>query len=135
VVQASKGINAKYDIHNDDVHHFNKIGFQIGIISSIKVVTGVEIRAQPELVRQAIASRLQLPRESSLLRTRPRPSSYTKDASTSLPGTRRQINCAIRESQSLRTAELTTCVVFSSCSILMRMQGCARFAIFLLLVL
>ena len=32
---------AKYGVHNDDIHNFDKTGFQIGVIRSIKVVTGL----------------------------------------------------------------------------------------------
>jgi hypothetical protein len=42
---------AKYGVHNDDVHNFDETSFQMGVISSIKVVTGVERRARPELVQ------------------------------------------------------------------------------------
>ena len=35
---------AKYSVHNYDVHNFNKTSFQIGVISLIKVITGVERR-------------------------------------------------------------------------------------------
>jgi hypothetical protein len=42
---------AEYSVHNDDVHNFNKTGFQMGVIGSIKVVTGAERRARPELVQ------------------------------------------------------------------------------------
>jgi hypothetical protein len=42
---------AKYGIHNDDVHNFDETGFQMGIIGSMKVVTGAERRAWPELVQ------------------------------------------------------------------------------------
>jgi predicted phage tail protein len=42
---------AKYSVHNNDVHNFNETSFQIGIISSIKVITGAERRARLELVQ------------------------------------------------------------------------------------
>jgi hypothetical protein len=42
---------AKYGIHNDDVHNFDETGFQMGIIGSMKVVTGAERCARPELVQ------------------------------------------------------------------------------------
>ena len=32
----------KYGVHDKDVHNFNETGFQMGVISSIKVVTGSE---------------------------------------------------------------------------------------------
>jgi hypothetical protein len=41
---------AKYSVHDNDVHNFNKTSFQMGVISSIKVVTGAERRARPELI-------------------------------------------------------------------------------------
>jgi hypothetical protein len=41
---------AKYSVYNDDVHNFNEIGFQIGVISLIKVVIDIERRARLELV-------------------------------------------------------------------------------------
>ena len=41
---------AKYSVHNDDVHNFDETGFQIGVIGSMKVVTGSERRTQPDLV-------------------------------------------------------------------------------------
>jgi hypothetical protein len=40
---------AKYGVYNDDVHNFDETGFQIGVIGSIKVVTGAERRTWPEL--------------------------------------------------------------------------------------
>jgi hypothetical protein len=40
---------AKYSVHNDDVHNFDETGFEMGVIGSIKVVTGAERRTQPEL--------------------------------------------------------------------------------------
>jgi hypothetical protein len=42
---------AKYGIHDDDMHNFDETGFQMGIIGSMKVVTGAERRARPELVQ------------------------------------------------------------------------------------
>jgi hypothetical protein len=33
---------AKYCIHNHNVHNFDKTGFQMGVIGSMKVVTGAE---------------------------------------------------------------------------------------------
>jgi hypothetical protein len=41
---------AKYSVLDDDVHNFDETGFQIGIIGSMKVVTGAERRARPALV-------------------------------------------------------------------------------------
>jgi hypothetical protein len=42
---------AKYGVHDDDVHNFDETGFQIGVIGSMKVVTGAERRARLELVQ------------------------------------------------------------------------------------
>jgi len=41
---------AKYGVHDDDVHDFDETGFQIGVIGSMNVVTGLERRAHPKLV-------------------------------------------------------------------------------------
>jgi hypothetical protein len=42
---------AKYDVHDDDVHNFDESGFQMGVVGTMKVVTGAERRAPPELVQ------------------------------------------------------------------------------------
>jgi hypothetical protein len=42
---------AKYGVHNNDVHNFDKTGFQMGVIGSMKVATGAERRTRPELVQ------------------------------------------------------------------------------------
>jgi hypothetical protein len=42
---------AKYGVHNDDVHNFDDTNFQMGVISSMKVVKGVGRRARSELVQ------------------------------------------------------------------------------------
>jgi hypothetical protein len=42
---------AKYGVHNHDVHNFDKTGFQMGVIGSMKVVTGAERRTRPELIQ------------------------------------------------------------------------------------
>tara|TARA_R110002003_G_scaffold88_10_gene7124 strand:- start:909 stop:1532 length:624 start_codon:yes stop_codon:yes gene_type:complete len=42
---------AKYGIHDDDVHNFDETGFQMGVIGSMKVVTGSERRTRPNLVQ------------------------------------------------------------------------------------
>ena len=42
---------AKYGIHDDDVHNFGETGFQMGVASSLKIVTSSEGCAQPELVQ------------------------------------------------------------------------------------
>jgi hypothetical protein len=40
---------AKWGAHNEDIHNFDETGFQIGVIGSMKVVTGSERRSQPKL--------------------------------------------------------------------------------------
>jgi hypothetical protein len=42
---------AKYCVRNNNVHNFDKTGFQMGVIGTMKVVTGAERRTQPELVQ------------------------------------------------------------------------------------
>jgi hypothetical protein len=42
---------SKYGVHDNDVHNFDETGFQMGIISLMKVVIGAERRARPELVQ------------------------------------------------------------------------------------
>jgi hypothetical protein len=42
---------SKYGVHDNDIHNFDETGFQMGIIGSMKVVTGAERRARPELVQ------------------------------------------------------------------------------------
>jgi hypothetical protein len=42
---------AKYGVHDDDVHNFDETGFQMGVVGSMKVATGAERRARPELVQ------------------------------------------------------------------------------------
>jgi len=37
---------AKYRIHEDDIQNFDESGFLIGMIATIKVVTGAESRNQ-----------------------------------------------------------------------------------------
>jgi hypothetical protein len=41
---------SKYGVHENDIHNFDETGFQMGIISLMKVVIGAERRARPELV-------------------------------------------------------------------------------------
>jgi hypothetical protein len=41
---------AKYGVHDDDVHNFDETGFQIGVIGTMKVVTGLERRVRPNLI-------------------------------------------------------------------------------------
>jgi hypothetical protein len=42
---------AKYGVHDDDVHNFDESGFQMGVIGTMKVVTGSERRARPDLIQ------------------------------------------------------------------------------------
>jgi hypothetical protein len=42
---------AKYGVHDHDVHNFDETGFQMGVIGSMKVVTGADRRARPELIQ------------------------------------------------------------------------------------
>jgi hypothetical protein len=44
-------IRAKYGVDQDDIHNFDETGFQMGIIGSMKVVTGSERRMRPELIQ------------------------------------------------------------------------------------
>ena len=44
MVQACEETKAKYGVHKDDVHNFDETGFQIGVIGSMKIVTGSERR-------------------------------------------------------------------------------------------
>ncbi|KAI1676184.1 hypothetical protein KJE20_14240, partial [Pyrenophora tritici-repentis] len=39
----------KYGVHLDDIHNFDETGFQMGVIGSMKVVTGAERRTRPTL--------------------------------------------------------------------------------------
>jgi hypothetical protein len=42
---------AKYGVHDDDIHNFDETGFQMGIIGTMKVVTGSDRRKRPTLVQ------------------------------------------------------------------------------------
>ena len=42
---------AKYSVADNNIPNFNKTGFQIGVIGSIKVVTGSEHRTRPNLIQ------------------------------------------------------------------------------------
>jgi hypothetical protein len=42
---------AKYGVHDNNIHNFNKTRFQIGVIRLIKVVTGSERRIRPTLTQ------------------------------------------------------------------------------------
>ena len=42
---------AKFGVHDNDVHNFDETGFQMGVIGSMKVVTGSERRNRPELIQ------------------------------------------------------------------------------------
>ena len=46
-----EGIKNKYGIHDKDVHNFDETGFQMGVIGSMKVVTGSERRRRPDLIQ------------------------------------------------------------------------------------
>jgi hypothetical protein len=41
----------QYSVHDNDFHNFDETSFQIGIIRSMKVVTGLERRTRPQLVQ------------------------------------------------------------------------------------
>ena len=41
----------KYEINEDDIYNFDETGFQMGIISSTRVVTGSEKRGRPKVVQ------------------------------------------------------------------------------------
>jgi hypothetical protein len=41
-------IKAKYSVYNDNIYNFDKTGFQIGIIGTIKVVTVLRSWSGPE---------------------------------------------------------------------------------------
>ena len=42
---------AQYSIHDEDVYNFDETGFQMGVIGSMKVVTGLEKRRRPDLIQ------------------------------------------------------------------------------------
>jgi hypothetical protein len=42
---------AKYGVHNNNMHNFDKAGFQMSVIGTMKFVTGAERRACSELVQ------------------------------------------------------------------------------------
>jgi hypothetical protein len=42
---------AKYGVYDDDVHNFDESSFQIGVIGTMRVVTGSERRAKPDLIQ------------------------------------------------------------------------------------
>jgi hypothetical protein len=42
---------AKYGVYDDDVHNFDESGFQIGVIGIMRVVTGLERCARPDLIQ------------------------------------------------------------------------------------
>jgi hypothetical protein len=42
---------AKYGVHDKDMHNFDETGFQMGVIGSMKVVTGSERRSRPDLIQ------------------------------------------------------------------------------------
>ena len=42
---------AKYGVADNDIHNFDETGFQMGVIGSMKVVTGSERRTRPNLIQ------------------------------------------------------------------------------------
>jgi hypothetical protein len=42
---------AKWGVYDKDIHNFDETGFQMGVIGSMKVVTGSERRSRPDLVQ------------------------------------------------------------------------------------
>jgi hypothetical protein len=42
---------AKYSVHNNDMHNFDETGIQMGVIGTMKVITGSERRTRSELVQ------------------------------------------------------------------------------------
>ncbi|KAI1514551.1 DDE superfamily endonuclease [Pyrenophora tritici-repentis] len=42
---------AEYGVADDDIHNFDETGFQMGVIGSMKVVTGSERRTRPNLIQ------------------------------------------------------------------------------------
>jgi len=46
-----KETKTKYGVQDNNIHNFNKTGFQIGVIRSMKVVTGSKRHAQPKLIQ------------------------------------------------------------------------------------
>ena len=41
----------QYRVHPDDIYNFDETGFQMGVIGSMKVVTGSERRTRPNLIQ------------------------------------------------------------------------------------
>jgi hypothetical protein len=46
-----KDTKAQYGVHDDNIHNFDETGFQMGIISLMKVITGAERRTRPNLIQ------------------------------------------------------------------------------------
>jgi hypothetical protein len=44
-------IITEFGVHKDDIHNFDETGFQMGVIGTMKVVTGSERRTRPQLVQ------------------------------------------------------------------------------------
>jgi hypothetical protein len=40
----------EFGVYKDDIHNFDETGFQMGVIGTIKVVTGSKQRTRPQLV-------------------------------------------------------------------------------------
>jgi hypothetical protein len=41
----------EFSVHKDDIHNFDETGFQMGVIRTMKVVTGSKRRTRPQLVQ------------------------------------------------------------------------------------
>ena len=46
-----KEIKAKYSVYDDNIHNFNKTGFQIGVIRLIKVIISFKRCIRPTLTQ------------------------------------------------------------------------------------
>jgi hypothetical protein len=128
---------AKYGVYNNDVHKFDEIGrgFQMGVIGSMKVVTGAERCARPELVQPGDREWVTVIQNICTAGYATPPFIVYKGRVCFLPSTRRQIYSAIRSIQSLRAAGLTTRLVLSSRSTLTSIQRRARWGGYRLLIL
>jgi hypothetical protein len=41
----------EYSILDDDIYNFNKTGFQMGVIVTVKVVTGTDRAGRPRIIQ------------------------------------------------------------------------------------
>jgi hypothetical protein len=41
---------AKYSVHDNNMHNFDESGFHMGVIGTMKAVTGAKRHARPELI-------------------------------------------------------------------------------------